>query len=132
VIPLFLRDAPCAECAELPARGVSVVAGPPLGQGAQPDRLDRPVGAVDARVGPRVDPINAVPTSALHTADTVGAIGPDRWAEAWGAWSAQRAEAAEATRDLADTLHGAGRLSTRVRDAIVAHAGRLDDMRGET
>jgi hypothetical protein len=51
-------------------------------------------------------------------------VAADRWAEAWGAWSAKRAEAAEVTCELADALHGAGRLSTRVRDAIVAGAGR--------
>mgnify|MGYP001565250278 CR=1 FL=1 len=40
----------------------------------------------------------------------------------------RRTERAAVTRDLADRLHAAGRLSTRVARAIVAHAGRLDDM----
>ena len=67
-------------------------------------------------------------TRVLPRPDVVGAIGPDRWAEAWGAWSNDRAAEATIQRELAETLYAGGRLSTRVRDALVADAGKFDDM----
>lgn len=54
-----------------------------------------------------------------------GPVGPGHFGV-----SSAASDAALCLADLANTLHAAGRLSTRVRDAIVAGAGRLNDTGG--
>ena len=80
-------------------------------------------GASRALAGDEV-PAEPVERGSFHCEDTRaprgGRSGP----------RSRRDERAAGTRDLADTMHAAGQLATCIRDAIVAHAGRLDDMGG--